>query len=221
MEIGGADDEQVQETMAALPTPDRSAPRATTPPDEWDEDALLERLLAGDRAAAGALYDTLRPPIDRTLRRVLHHRGPDFEDHVQATFERILRGLAEDRFARRSSLKTWACAIASHVALDALRRIQRERGRSAEMPEQDVLPAGPSPSARIESLNELRRIQGILSDMNPDLAETLVMHDVLGHKLSEIGALRNATESATQSRLHRARAELKRRSVRPINRRQP
>jgi RNA polymerase sigma-70 factor (ECF subfamily) len=147
---------------------------------------------------------------------VLHARGPDFEDHVQGTFERILRGLAEDRFARRSSLKTWACAIASHVALDALRRTQRERGRSAELPEQDVLPSGPSSDSKIESLNELRRVQRILSDMNADLAETLILHDVLGHKLSEISSMRDATQSATQSRLHRARMELKRRATRPI-----
>lgn len=202
--------------MSALSAKEQSAPRQAMPLQPWTDDELISELLSGNRAAAGAMYDYLRPAIDRALRRVLHFRGPDFEDHVQGTFERILRGLAEDRFARRSSLKTWACAIASHVALDALRKAQRERGRSADLPEQDVLPSGSSSDSKVESLNELRRVQRILSDMNPDLAETLILHDVLGHKLSEISSIRSATPSATQSRLHRARIELRRRALRPI-----
>jgi DNA-directed RNA polymerase specialized sigma24 family protein len=56
------------------------------------------------------LYDQLRAPIDSALRRILHQPGPDFEDHVQITFERILRNLAEGRFEGRSSLTTWAVA---------------------------------------------------------------------------------------------------------------
>lgn len=185
----------------------------------WDDERLLEGLLSGDRAAAGALYDHLRSPIDGTLRRVLHQRGPDFEDLVQVTFERILRGIADGRFEGRSSLKTWACAIASHVALDALRRRQRERGRSQELPDQDALPAGTHTGRRLESLSELKRVQGILAEMKPQLSETLIMHDVLGYKLSEIGSLMNATDSATQSRLHRARKEFRRRAQRSISKR--
>ncbi len=196
-----------------------STPMPSAPTKAIDDAALLKDLRAGNREAAGALYDLLRAPIDNTLRRVLHHRGPDFEDHVQVTFERILRGLAEGRFEGRSSLKTWACAIASHVALDALRRKQRDRARLHELPEQDLLPAGGQTDRRLESLNELKRVQGILADMKPQLSETLILHDVLGYKLSEIGSLKNVSDSATQSRLHRARKEFRRRAERPISRR--
>lgn len=216
MDEGGANDQLERTPMSVSriqPQPSVESP----PPQEWSEQRLIEAVLSGERAAAGEFYDQLRAPIDNTLRRVFHQRGPDFEDHVQVTFERILRGLAEGRFEARSSLKTWACAIASHVALDALRKRQRERFRSGELPQEEALGSGIHTGKRLESLSELRRVHAILLDMKPELAEALILHDVLGYPVSEIGALWGASETATQSRLHRARIELKRRSARPIS----
>jgi RNA polymerase sigma-70 factor, ECF subfamily len=204
---------------ALHPVSEKKRSLIPSPQEAVSDTALVEGLLAGDRRLAGVLYDHLRAPIDGALRRILHQRGPDFEDLVQATFERILRNLADERFEGRSSLKTWACAIASHVALDAIRRKQRERARTVDIAEQDALPGNIQSDKRMESVGELRRIQGILSDMKPELAEALLLHDVLGHKIREIAELRRLTESAAQSRLHRARAELKRRAERPISKR--
>lgn len=165
----------------------------------------------GEPVAAGWLYDHVRASIDFALRRVLHARHRDYDDLVQTTFERILRALAEGRFQRRSSLRTWASAVAGHVALDALRASYRERARWAEGPGPEAWTSGERGEGRLEALAELRRVQGVLSRMKPDLAETLVMADVLGHSLEEIAELRRASPSATQARLRRARIELERR----------
>lgn len=219
MDSGAPDDKTDRAPMFA-PSPLRSlssASRVGVRPDEIDDAELVEGLLAGDRRLAQVLYDHLRPSIDGTLRRVLHQRGPDFEDLVQVTFERILRNLAQDRFEGRSRLKTWACAIASHVALDALRKKQRERLRLEDNVEQEALPSAFHSEKRMESWGELRRVQGILAEMKPKLAHTLILHDVLGHSLREIAQSSTMTESAAQSRLHRARLELKRRAERPIS----
>lgn len=210
----------------AAPMPAVSAFRSTKKPlvparpvpEKVSDERLISGILGGDRTLAGALYDQLRAPVESALRRILHQPGPDFEDHVQITFERLLRSLAEGRFEGRSSLTTWACAIASHVALDALRLRQRERERTGVLPDQDELGSGTRTDKRLESLRELRRVQSILLQMKPDRAETLLLHDVLGHTLTEIAELHHATESATQSRLHRARLELKRRAAQPITR---
>lgn len=218
MKTGDADDEEETGAMP-LSLSLSDSPMSAPPATRIDDQILLRALLEGNRAAAGALYDLLRAPIDSTLRRILHQRGPDFEDHVQVTFERILRALAEGRFEGRSSLKTWACAIASHVALDALRRKKRDSLRLHELPDQDVLPSSGHTDKRLESLSELKRVQGILADMKPQLSETLILHDVLGYKLNEIGELKNSSDSATQSRLQRARKEFRRRAERPISRR--
>lgn len=168
-----------------------------------------------------ALYHRVGPAIDQSLRRVLRHRHRDFDDLVQATFERILRGLIESRFQGRSSLRTWAGAIAGHVALDALRASMREAGRRATLPEDQELPGRGSADARLEALAGLRRAHAILARMKPDQAETLVLHDVLGHSLEEIAEMRRATISATQARLRRARLEFNRRADATIGRAEP
>lgn len=189
-----------------------SSPPAPVNERRQSEEELLQALRRGEGRAAHALYELLRPAIDRSLRRVLHSRHRDFDDLMQITFERILRSLAEDRFEGRSSLRTWASAIAGHVALDALRTRARENRRF----ERDIsvadLCGSPRTESRIEALAELHRVHDILSRMSPDLAETLVLHDVLGHPLEEIALLKSAGLSATQSRLRRARIELKRRA---------
>ena len=210
-----------KDAMRPLPSLENepSTVRSTSPLREQGplvESRLIEAIRSGDSRVAGELYDHLRPSIDHALRRVLHHRYRDFDDLVQQTFERILRALAEGRFEGRSSLRTWASAIATHVALDALRSGSREARRF--VPLEDLPPHAVRPRADVgvEAQIELRRVQSILSRMKPDLAETLVLFEVLGHPVEEIAGLRGASVSATQARLHRARLELKRRSERPI-----
>lgn len=203
----------------ALPRAPLSA--VTQSPPSWTDEELLSALRAGDRRAARALYEQLRPAVDRALRRVLHARHRDFDDLMQITFERILRGVAEDRFEGRSSLRTWASAIAAHVALDALRSGGREAKRiQSEVPVAD-LAGRPRGESCMEARAELNRVHDILSRMNPDLAETLVLHDVLGHALEEVAEMKQAGLSATQSRLRRARQELKRRAAALLGMRRP
>lgn len=201
----------MQRTLRLAP----GEPTTSDIPPDWDDADLVQALVLGDATAATVLYERLRPSIDMTLRRILQHRHRDFEDLMQTTFERVLRGLAENRFEGRSSLKTWASGIASHVALDALRAGIRHRRRTAEVDENE-LPHKGRTEARLEAIAELKRVQGVLARMKPALAETLILHDVMGHSLKDIAASRDAGLSATQSRLHRARLELKRRMARVI-----
>ncbi len=201
--------------MAVLPFTARTetspGPSAAIAPAVVEED-LIRALLAGDTRAAAVLYDHLRPAIEHALRRVLHGRHRDFDDLKQTTFERILRALAEGRFEGRSSMRTWASAIAAHVALDALRALFREERRLTPWGDEDFASNPQRPEGRLEALAELRRVQRLLSRMKPKLVEALLLHDVLGHPLEEIAALSGASPSATQSRLHRARLELRRRA---------
>lgn len=200
---------------AFLRKPAPVAEPAKLPPALTDRQ-LIEGILEGDERVAAVLYDRVRPAVDHALRRVLYGRPPDFEDLVQITFERIIRGLALDRFDGRSSLTTWAAAIAGHVALDALRRRFREdrtleRGLSETLDSRSGPPQGAE--RRLEARSEIRRLHGILARMKPRLADTLVLHDVLGYELAEVADMVGAGLSATQSRLQRARAELQRRAA--------
>jgi RNA polymerase sigma factor (sigma-70 family) len=207
------DDKPIADTMSAMSRPQHLAPVPPVPPPSYESDEeLIGAVLEGDARAAGQFHDRLRPVIEHALRRILRGRRDEFDDLVQITFERVVRGLAEDRFEGRCHLTTWAGAIAGHVALDALRRRLRDEQRVVRESRPDQRRSAASPIDQIEARAELERLHDILIRMKPNLAEALILHDVLGHALPEVAQLTRATLSAAQSRLFRARKELLRRA---------
>ena len=58
---------------------------------------------------------------------------------------------------------------------------------------------------------ELARVRRHLLGMKPDQAQTVFLHDVLGHELAEIALMTQVSVAAAQSRLVRGRRELYRR----------
>ncbi len=184
--------------------------RASLPPSDRE---LILAIQAGDSAAAAPLYDSLRPSIEQALGRVLRDRPPDFEDLMQITFERVIRSIADGNFEGRSQLKTWASAIAAHVAVDWLRRRTQEQ-RLFETADSAVTVLGISDvltERQLEARSEVRKIRGILGRMKPRRATILVLHDVLGHSVPQVAELLGIKVSAAQSRLRRARQEFVRR----------
>lgn len=175
-----------------------------------DED-IIRGLREGRPEAAEDLYAKLRPIIDRTLKRVF----PGSEDHddlVQSALERVVRTIIDQRFAGACSLSTWASTIAAHIGIDAMRSRSRERGLFHEgfASSPDVLAAQePVPlERRLEARSELLRLAGLLEGMKAEHSLTLLLHDVLGHELTEIAHVTGVTTAAAQSRLVRGRKEL-------------
>jgi RNA polymerase sigma-70 factor, ECF subfamily len=207
--------------MAAVRAPDnrpklrviagQGAGAASQPSDE----ELIDAVVRGDASVAGALYDRLLPLVDATLFRMLGTRLPDHDDLVQASFEQIVKTLTTRRFARACSLRTWASSIAANVALNALRSRVRERRvvdrneSAAEASERSF--ARDDPERDLTLSREIAKVRAALREMNPQRAEALVLHDVLGHDLAEVAALLGVSIAAAQSRLVRGRRELKQR----------
>ncbi len=183
------------------------------------DERLVQAILGGTRGSAAALYDCLCPSIEHALRRVLHHNNSEFEDLVQITFERVVRTIIEGRFEGRSRLSTWAGAIAAHVAMDLLRRRSRERRVFADgdTPGPEPMATTVIPERQLEARSEIKRLQGVLSRMKPELADILVLHDVLGHSIPSISRLYGIKLSKAQSRLGRARKDFVRRSSAKIS----
>ena len=183
---------------------------------EISDQQIIEGLGAGETWAAGAFYDRVSGVVERTLRRILQSSDADYDDLQQMTLERVVQSLVERRFSGACSLTTWASAIAGHVGVDALRRRVRERMLFRDDPEStDQGPQrtdGQNLERRLEARSEILLVQHILGTMKPEHAETLVLHDALGHELSEISVLTGVSVAAAQSRLIRGRKELLRRA---------
>jgi RNA polymerase sigma-70 factor (ECF subfamily) len=192
--------------LRTLPAPDEAAP-----PTQAE---ILAGARSGERWAHAALYDMLYPVVARTLQKILHESS-DYEDLVQISFERIVRTLTSRRGVDVVSLRSWAGSIAAHVALDALRARVRERklfDRDAASAPRAVEVAGANVERQLEARRQLEWLQETLARMNHDQAETIVLHDVLGHELSEIATMTGASVAAAQRRLSRGHQELLRRA---------
>jgi RNA polymerase sigma-70 factor, ECF subfamily len=176
------------------------------------DEEIISGLLAGEEWAAEALYVRVERVVDRTLRRLLRASEVDYEDLLQITFERIIRTLIERRFRGACNLSTWAGAIASRVAIDAFRSKLRARSVfDARQAADDELSGGRNLEREIEARSEVEQLRSVLAVMDPRQAETVVLHDLFGHELSEIAVLTGVSVAAAQSRLARGRKDLLRR----------
>jgi RNA polymerase sigma-70 factor (ECF subfamily) len=174
---------------------------------------IVAALTRGEAWAAEALYDRVQPYVERTLRRVLRYSGSEYEDLLQSSFERIIRVLSERSLGGACDLASWSSAVAAHVALDALRRRVRERKIFRSDPGLELLRGADLGAERnVEARFDVERLQGIFGRMKPKHAETVLLHDVLGHDLNEIAVLTGVTAAAAQSRLVRGRKDLLRRA---------
>lgn len=167
---------------------------------------LVLALRSGRRGAAEALYARVERVVERVLVKVLERRGPDYADLFQETFERLLRSLAHGRFEGACSLGTWAGAIASHVALDAIRARSKSR-RYVDVEELERSHVVDS-SRVIEARAELSELLDALAAIRPERARAVYLFDVMGHSLPEVAQLTDVTVAAAQSRLVRGRKEL-------------
>jgi RNA polymerase sigma-70 factor (ECF subfamily) len=204
----------VSRPAAANKAPLRLVASSTRPDAEGlDDEALILAVQRGDRQVASALYDRLIRVVDHTVYRVFGRREVDHDDLVQMVFEQIIVTLSRRSYARACNLRTWASSIASHVAYNALRSRRRERKVMAR----DAAPDSESYAARGDAereaavRSELTLVRATLVDMKPQYAETVFLHDVLGHELAEIALMMRVSVAAAQSRLVRGRKELLRR----------
>jgi RNA polymerase sigma-70 factor, ECF subfamily len=190
-------------------------PAAARPSDEL----LVDAVQRGDAQVASLLYDRLLGAVDHALYRVFGRREHDHDDLVQAAFEQIVLTLSRRSYARACSLQTWASTIATHLAFNALRSRRRER-RIFDRDPNTTTESEPVSTADLErtagARADLERVRSSLIQMKPERAETVFLHDVLGHDLAEIALMTRVSVSAAQSRLVRGRRELRRRLTKEV-----
>src|SRR4051794_8311020 len=96
-----------------------------------DDEELVARSLGGDTAAFGELVDRYQARLVRYVRGVVGNEE-DARDVAQEVFVRVYTHL--DRFDPARSFAVWLFGIASHVAIDWLRRRKRRAGLDEKAP---------------------------------------------------------------------------------------
>lgn len=175
------------------------------------DEALVRRAKAGDREAFGRLVDRFQAPVYRVVRGILSDAS-DAEDVAQEAFLRAYESLA--KFRGESGFFTWLYRIAVNEALRARKRrafapidaVPEAEAPRPETPDED----GPSPAA-------LERLLGMLSD---EFRAIVVLRDLEGLSYQEIAETLEIPMGTVESRLFRARRELRelwRKSKEPKN----
>jgi RNA polymerase sigma-70 factor, ECF subfamily len=167
-----------------------------------NDDALIERVMAGDPVAQRALYDA---HVDRVYRLAYRFAGDGdlARDFTQETFIRAFDRIAT--FRRRSSFSTWLHAIGVSVALNGLRSVRRLRERETNAVDVAELRAPRSGSE--PDLKE--RLARAIDALAPGYRAVFVMHDVEGYTHDEIGVVLGIEAGTSKAQLSRARAKLR------------
>ena len=185
---------------------------------------LLERARAGDRAAFGSIADSQRVRIFRHCYRMLGS-GPEAEDAVQDTLLKAWTRL--DTYDERGSFDGWLYRIATNLCIDKLRTSSPRThpvslGPAAtpgdpfadppagvlwvEPVADDQTGIGKSPeTSALERERVSLAFVAALQRLSPRERAALLLHDVLDFSHHEVADVIEASPSAVNSLLYRAR----------------
>jgi RNA polymerase sigma-70 factor (ECF subfamily) len=186
------------------PGPNPLGELAISPPTDFD---LVRKVSKGDGDAFHELVDRHSRALHAAA-QALTGNSADAEDVVQETFAGAYRAAAS--FERRSSVKTWLRRI-------LLRQVARfYRDRPMKMQGLDAPEAADAPIARgrpsAESGVDTRLdVMSVLQQLSPEHREIIVLRELEQMSYEEMADALGVPRGTVESRLHRARAELKER----------
>jgi RNA polymerase sigma-70 factor, ECF subfamily len=166
-----------------------------------DDAELIRRIGRGDEAAFRALVDRHARYLHGIASSLTGNRA-DAEDVVQETFVAVLNST----FRGESQVRTWLVQIlVRRVAM--LRRTKRRRP-TERLEQESALPARASATAGTDAKLDLA---SMLEHLSPEHRDVIVLREVQGMTYEEMAEALHVPRGTIESRLHRARNELRER----------
>lgn len=166
-----------------------------------NESQLIARVIAGDRLAGRALYDTHAPRVYSLAYRMSGdpERAREF---TQDTFIRAFARLSQ--FRGDAAFSTWLHRIVVTVISNA-RRSEVRFAREVALDEANLIEA-----TAAEAEPDLKEcIARAVENLSEAYRTTLIMHDIEGYTHAEIAGILGVPEGTSKSRLSAARAQLR------------
>jgi RNA polymerase sigma-70 factor (ECF subfamily) len=185
---------------------------STDEPDALDQ-ADMARLVAGHDAALDALMERHGGPLFGFLGRFLRDEDAA-NDLAQETFVRVYQHRSD--FKPGQKFSTWLYTIGGNLARNHL----RARSRRPEVPlEGDgedqpglarSLPAsGGSPVDQTVRTEQQAAVRSAVANLPDDLREAIVLCELEDRSVAEAATMLGTTVKAVESRLYRARGQLR------------
>ncbi|HTH47466.1 MAG TPA: sigma-70 family RNA polymerase sigma factor [Candidatus Limnocylindria bacterium] len=178
------------------------------------DQADMARLAAGHEAALSALMDRHAGALFGFLCRFVRDEDAA-NDLAQETFVRVYQHRTD--FRPEQKFSTWLFTIGGNLARNHL----RARARRPEVPFEssgdddrsgvgDTLPApGKSPDEQAECAEKQAAVREAVADLPDDLREAIVLCELEDRSLAEAAGILATTVKAVESRLYRARQQLR------------
>lgn len=191
-----------------------AAPIRPSPPERKERFPELDELTVasaqrGNVRAKRALVERYQRPVLALISRMMRGHGDSglVEDLAQETFLRVFRALP--RFDRNGTarLSTWILTIASHRAIDELRRRRLEtRPIDPSAPDLEALDRADETAERRMLA---RSIQRAVETLAPEYRATFILREYHGLEYAEIAEALEIDLGTVKSRLNRARRRLR------------
>jgi RNA polymerase sigma-70 factor (ECF subfamily) len=191
-----------------MPSASTSMPVAEIP----SEDDLVRRVLGGDRAAFGPIYNRYVRPVFNLASRMVPQQ--EAEDVTQEVFLQVYRNL--DSFQYRSSLYTWIYKVASNTCLQHRKKLHRRREDAmlARVSETDVvghaLVIPTEPGRVVERRQTLARVVDAIASLPAQQRIVIVLGPIQGHCYAHMARILGVSSDMIKGRLHRARLAIQR-----------
>ncbi len=176
--------------------------------ESMSDAALVELVLGGDQDLFAVLVERYKDAVQNLAYRMLGN-ATEAEDVTQETFVRAYTQLATYKSVHKFS--TWLLSIASHLAIDQLRR-----RRFLALPLDDVpflewiVDANVSPEQSALQGEQQDEIQNYLQRLPGKYRAVIVLRYWYDFSYEEIANMLNLTPTLVKARLHRARELLAR-----------
>ena len=178
---------------------------------EFSDEDVIARVRAGEIDLFEILMRRYNQRVYRLARAVLRNDG-EAEDVVQDAWVRAYSHLGQ--FAGRAAFSTWISRIALHEAWARVRRRSRfaavlpdAAGETPEMKQAspDLDPEGAALNGQVRSL-----LESVIEGLPATYRTVFVLRDIEELSTAETAASLDVTEETVKTRLHRARAVLRR-----------
>jgi RNA polymerase sigma-70 factor (ECF subfamily) len=190
-----------------------SATDAAVPPSTLTDAEIVMRVRAGDHALFEILMRRHNQRVYRAARSVMKDEH-EVEDVMRQAYVNAFTHLHQ--FEERSQFSTWLTRIALNEAFGRRRKLQSESARVSYGEENrgELMETVTSPQADPERqayAGELHRVLEEAVDALPEAYRAVFMlRDIEGLSTSETGEGLGLGEEAVKTRLHRARAMIRR-----------
>ena len=173
-----------------------------------EDGELVELVRAGNTAAFGELVERHRGAVYRAAFAALGNDA-DAEDIAQEALVMAFRRI--DQFRGDASVRTWMVSIAWRLALSRRRRSWWKAGRTfvQETELHTLRDVTPSPEARMQSAQFIRRVQHEIRRLPPKLRDALLLAAAGDLTQDEIAAALHVPGATFRGRVRDARLRLK------------